>query len=143
LGTQHTPCRPGGYPNNPAYTVQNLNLAQGLSLERLEDRRTLNRHFDTMLRGLEQDRSAQAMDRFSREAYSFVTGPTARQAFDINREDPRLRDMYGRHNWGQSTLLARRLVEAGSTVVALPFGGRGHHWDLQARMGRDPPHGAS
>src|SRR5438309_7273957 len=131
LGAQHNPFQPGGDPNSPGYTVQNLNLAQGLSLDRLGDRRSLNRHFDTMLRSLESDRSAQAMDRFAREAFDFVTGPTARQAFDIEREDPRLRDMYGRHNWGQSTLLARRLAEAGSTFVAVHLGGWDHHWDLQ------------
>ena len=71
------------------------------------------------------------MDRFAQEAFEFVTGPAAREAFDINREDPRLRDRYGRHNWGQSTLLARRLVEAGSTFVTVHFGGWDHHWDLQ------------
>src|SRR5207253_766983 len=139
LGAQKNPFQPGGDPNSPGYTVQNLNLAQGLSLDRLGDRRSLNRHFDTILRSLESDRSAQAMDRFSREAFDFVTGPTARHAFDIEREDPRLRDLYGRHNWGQSTLLARRLVEAGSTFVAVHFGGWDHHWDLQAGMERYLP----
>ena len=72
------------------------------------------------------------MDRFSQEAFEFVTGPAARQAFDIDKEDPQLRDRYGRHNWGQSTLLARRLVEAGSTFVTVHFGGWDHHWDLKA-----------
>ena len=45
--------------------------------------------------------TAEAMDRFAHEAYEFVTGPSARQAFDISKEDPRLRDRYGRHSWGQ------------------------------------------
>jgi putative ABC transport system permease protein len=53
------------------------------------------------------------MDRFQAEAYALISGPAARTAFDINREDSRLRDRYGRHTWGQSCLLARRLVEAG------------------------------
>ena len=63
-----------------------------------------------------------------------VTGPAARAAFDIRKEDPRLRDRYGRHQWGQSALLARRLVEAGVRFVTLTFGG----WDypLQPREGR-------
>ena len=54
--------------------MQNLNLARGLSLERLEDRRTLSRHFDVASRGLENDANAQAMDRFSQEAFAFITG---------------------------------------------------------------------
>jgi hypothetical protein len=132
LGAQHNPFQPGGDPNSPNFTVQNLNLAQGLTVERLEDRRTLNNHFDRMLRDLDNRGTAQAMDRFNQEAFDFVTGPAARDAFNLNREDPRLRDRYGRHNWGQSTLLARRLVEAGSTFVAVHFGGWDHHWDLQA-----------
>ena len=89
LGAHHNPFETGGDPNSPNFTVQNLNLAQGLTLQRLEDRRTLNNHFDRMLRDLDNRGTAQAMDRFNQEAFDFVTGPTARQAFNINREDPR------------------------------------------------------
>ena len=62
-----------------------------------------------------------------------VTGAAARRAFDLSKEDPRLRDRYGRHQWGQSALLARRLVEAGVRFVTLTFGG----WDypLEPRKG--------
>ena len=139
LGAQHNPFQPGGDPNSPNFTVQNLNLAQGLTLERLEDRRTLNNHFDRMLRDLDNRGTAQSMDRYSQEAFDFVTGPTARAAFNLSSEDPRLRDMYGRHSWGQSTLLARRLVEAGSTFVTVHLGGWDHHWDLQAGYERYLP----
>jgi hypothetical protein len=134
LGTHLNPFQTGGDPNAPNFSVQNLNLAQGLSLPRLEDRRSLVRHFDTARRELDALPEAQAMDRFAREAFEFVSGPAARRAFDINTEDPKLRDRYGRHNWGQSTLLARRLVEAGSTFVTVHFGGWDHHWDLKAGM---------
>ncbi len=134
LGAQYDPFQPGGDPNSPTYSVQNLNLADGLTLARIEDRRSLIRHFDTLRRGLEGNPGARAMDRFNQEAFEFVTGPTARQAFDIGSEDPRLRDLYGRHSWGQSTLLARRLVEAGATFVTVHLGGWDHHWDLKAGM---------
>lgn len=131
LGAQYNPFQPGGDPNANNYNVQNLNLASGLTLQRLEDRRTLNNHFDQMLRSLDGNGTARAMDRYNQEAFEFVTGPAAREAFNINQEDPRLRDRYGRHNWGQSTLLARRLVEAGSTFACVHLGGWDHHWDLQ------------
>jgi hypothetical protein len=134
LGAQHSPFQPGGDPNAPRYTVNNLNLAQGLNLGRLEDRRSLVRHFDTARRHLDGLANTQAMDRFAEEAFEFVSGPAARRAFDLSKEDPRLRDRYGRHNWGQSTLLARRLVEAGSTFVTVHFGGWDHHWNLKASM---------
>jgi len=139
LGTQHNPFQPGGDPSQSNYTVQNLNLARGLSLQQLEERRSLVRHFDTVSSHLDKLAESQAMDRFSQEAFDFVSGPAARKAFDINKEDPRLRDQYGRHNWGQSTLLARRLIEAGSTFVTVHFGGWDHHWDLKAGMERYLP----
>src|SRR5438874_10307145 len=79
LGAHHNPFQSGGDPNSPNYTVANLNLAQGLSPERLQDRRSLTRHFDDALRGLENHGTAAAMDRFSHEAFDFVTGPAARR----------------------------------------------------------------
>jgi transketolase len=115
LGAQHNPFATGGDPNTPGFKVQNLNLANGLNLEKLDDRRSLVKHFDQVRHQLNGAAEAQVMDRFSQEAYEFVTGANARSAFDLAKEDPKLRDQYGRTSWGQSTLLARRLVEAGST----------------------------
>jgi hypothetical protein len=134
LGPRYNPFETGGDPNGANFVVQNLNLAAGLTMDKLEDRRTLLGHFDRTRQDLSHRMDAQAMDRFSQEAYEFVTGPAAREAFAIHKEDPRTRDRYGRHTWGQSTLLARRLVEAGSTFVAVHFGGWDHHWNLQAGM---------
>jgi hypothetical protein len=139
LGAHHNPFQTGGDPNNLNFSVQNLNLAQGLSLDRLQDRRGLAQQFDSSRRHLEQLGFVQAMDRFNQEAYDFVTGPAARSAFNINSEDPRLRDQYGRNNWGQSTLLARRLVEAGATFVTVCYSGWDHHWNLQSGMERYLP----
>ncbi|MBI2806284.1 MAG: DUF1501 domain-containing protein [Planctomycetes bacterium] len=139
IGAQYNPFQTGGArgqgdnnPNLPNFAVQNLNLAAGLTLDRLEDRRSMARHFDDALRRMEQNDMTRTMDRFTEEAFEFVTRPTARQAFNIHQEAPRLRDTYGRNPWGQGTLLARRLVEAGSTFVSLHFGGWDHHFDLQA-----------
>jgi hypothetical protein len=134
LGVQYDPFQPGGDPNQVNYKVQNLNLAPGLSIERLESRRELNRQLDLIPRTIERHGLFNAMDRFDQDAFDFVSGARARRAFDIGQEDPRLRDRYGRHNWGQSTLLARRLVEAGSTFVTVHFGGWDHHWNLKAGM---------
>lgn len=139
LGAHHNPFEVGSDPNSPKFAVQNLNLAKGLTLERLEQRRNLVQHLDSELRSLERSGIAQTMDKYSQEALDFVTGPHARQAFDINAEDSDLRDRYGRNNWGQSTLLARRLVEAGSTFVTAHFGGWDSHWNHQSRMEKTLP----
>jgi hypothetical protein len=132
LGAAYNPFLPGVDPNAANYTVRNLDLAQGLTLDKIQDRKTLSQHFDTLRRQLDDHPTTQAMDRFEREAYEFVTAGAARKAFDISKEDPRLRDRYGRNTWGQSVLLARRLVEAGSTFVTCVFSGWDHHWNLKA-----------
>jgi len=134
LGPAHNPFETESDPNTDYYKVQNLGLASGLTVDRLDDRRTLLTQLDQARRMADAKGTMDAMDRFDRAAYELVSGPTARKAFDIGREDPRLRDRYGRNTWGQSTLLARRLVEAGSTFVTVHFGGWDHHWNLQAGM---------
>jgi Protein of unknown function (DUF1501) len=133
LGLPYNPFETNADPNQPNFQINNLNLPGG-SIGTLEDRRRLLAHFDQLRRGIDQTGTLQAMDRFQREAYELVTGPAARRAFDINAEDPRLRDDYGRNSWGQSALLARRLVEAGVTFITVHLGGWDHHWDLQPGM---------
>lgn len=134
LGPQYDPFQTGGDPNNKDFTVQNLALTKGLSIERLEDRRQLNDQLDNLKRHAEGNKTFEVLDEFDRNAFEFVSGSRARNAFDINQETTEVRDLYGRHSWGQSVLLARRLVEAGSTFVTVHFGGWDHHWNLQSGM---------
>lgn len=134
LGLEHNPFESDGDPNSDNFSVQNLTLADGLSIKRLEDRRCLLQSFDHARRVVDDTGQLAALDRFQQKAFELVTGDAGRKAFDISQEDPALRDRYGRHTWGQSTLLARRLVEAGSTFVTVHFGGWDHHWDLQSGM---------
>jgi len=131
LGSQHNPFETIHDAASPAFKVPNLALTAGTSIHQLEDRRSLSKRFDTMRKSLDDRPDTHAMDRFGEEAYEFVTGRDARRAFDISKEDPKLRDQYGRHPWGQSTLLARRLAEAGCTFVTVHLGGWDHHWDLK------------
>src|SRR5262245_35101311 len=139
VGIQHNPFETDGDPNAPNFQVQNMQMPSDLSVDRLQDRQGLAKTFDRLRRDLDSRGTMAAVDRFDRQAFDLVTGEAARRAFDINSEDPRLRDKYGRHSWGQSTLLARRLVEAGSTFVTVHFGGWDHHWDLKAAMDRYRP----
>jgi len=134
LGPQYDPFATGGDPNAPNFAVQNLNLASGLSVARLDDRRSLRGHFDRISRDADRTQLFSAMDKFDQEAFEFVSGPAARKAFDLSQEPEELRVRYGRDSWGQSVLLARRLVEAGTTFVTVHFGGWDHHWDLKSGM---------
>jgi hypothetical protein len=139
VGIQHNPFETEGDPNAANFQVNNMQIPADLSISRLHDRQGLSKTFDKLRRDLDARGTVTAVDRFDRQAFDLVTGAAARRAFDINSEDPRIRERYGRNNWGQSTLLARRLVEAGSTVVTVHYGGWDHHWDLKAGMERYLP----
>lgn len=136
LGVSSNPFETDGDPNAANFHVNNMQLPGGMTIQRLEDRSTLARQFDRLRRDVDTSGMLESMNRFDRQAYDMVVGDTARKAFDIGSEDPRIRDRYGRHSWAQSTLLARRLVEAGSTMVTVHLGGWDHHWDLKASYER-------
>jgi len=139
LGRQFDPFDVGSDPNSAAFKVKNLNLGSDMTVNRLEDRRGLLSRFDRLNRDADSSGMIDAMDRFERQAFDLVAGSRARDAFNISNEDPRLRDRYGRNSWGQSTLLARRLVEAGSTFVTCHFGGWDSHWNHEGTMSRHLP----
>src|SRR5258707_7971369 len=132
VGIQHNPFETEGDPNAENFQVQNIQIPTDLSIARLQDRQGLAKTFDKLRRDLDSRGTIAAVDRFDQQAFDLVTGAAARKAFDINSDDPRLRDKYGPHNWGQSTLLARRLGEAGSPFVTVHYGGWDHSPDLKA-----------
>jgi len=134
LGADANPFETEGDPNAAAFKVRNLVLPEGLSLGRLEDRDGLRRRIDRLSRALDTSGAMDSLDRFQAEACGLVGGAAAREAFDVAAEPDAIRDRYGRTTFGQSTLLARRLVEAGATFVTVHSGGWDHHWDLQKGM---------
>ena len=131
LGGEFNPFETEGDPNSPNFKVNTFDLPGGLTLDRLQNRRNLNLELDRMRSAADLSKTMDAMDKFERQAFEFISGDTARKAFDLTSEPAKLREKYGRTNFGQSTLLARRLVEAGATFVTVHFGGWDHHWDLQ------------
>jgi hypothetical protein len=118
LGAGYNPFSVSGDPNG-GVTVRDLQPPDGLSLDRLDDRRDLLARLDRIERARDATGTMDGIDHFTSQAYEMVTGPAARKAFDIAQEDPRTRDRYGRTTLGQSCLLARRLVEAGVTFVTI------------------------
>jgi hypothetical protein len=94
-------------------------LAQGLTYERIHERRALLRDFDLLRRDVDASGQMEAMDRYGQQALDVVLGGRAQAAFDLEREPARVRERYGRHLWCQQALLARRLVEAGVSFVTL------------------------
>jgi hypothetical protein len=96
-----------------------FHLPQGLTQERIQERRSLLQGFDQLRRDLDSSRAMEAMDRYGQQAVELVLGRRAQDAFDLSREPDTVRDRYGKHLWCQQALLARRLVEAGVSFVTL------------------------
>ncbi|MFW6124917.1 MAG: DUF1501 domain-containing protein, partial [Pirellulales bacterium] len=118
LGVENSPFVVGD-PSAKVYRPPRLSLSSGLDGSRLEDRRGLVRQFDRLRTGLDLTGGLEGADQFRALAFRMLTSPEIARAFDIGREDPRLRDRYGRNLWGQVCLLARRLAEAGTSVVSI------------------------
>jgi hypothetical protein len=132
LGAAYNPFLADGDPNKPGYRVPELTLPAGLDAARLGNRHGLLAALDAARSTV--DAHAAELDPFTQQAFELLTGTAARRAFDLTTEDPRLRDRYGRHQWGQSALVARRLVEAGVRFVTLTFGGWDYHSNLERGM---------
>jgi uncharacterized protein (DUF1501 family) len=132
LGSAYNPFNADGDPNSESYRVPNLTLPSGVDSGRMDSRRGLLGALERTRRAFDSSEIATGFDRFEQEAFSMVLGERAREAFDLRKEDPRLSDRYSRHQWGQSALLARRLVEAGVRYVTLTFGG----WDFHSSLDR-------
>lgn len=118
LGPSYTPFSVPGDPGDAKFEVKNLSLAKQ-NADRLDDRIGLRKSFDNMKCEIDQSGLMDAMDKFGQQAVELLTSDKARNAFDLSQEPDALRDRYGRHAWGQRALLARRLVEAGSSFVTM------------------------
>ncbi len=132
LGPSHGPIQPDGP------LMENIRL-RGVTLEQLRDRKSLLASFDEFRRSTAQDPSVQGVDAANKAAFDVLTSSKLVEALDLEREDPRLRDRYGRGSadpafgedagphWMDQFLMARRLVEAGVRCVTLSFGSWDRH----------------
>jgi hypothetical protein len=112
------------------FRIAGLEPTLQLELDRLKDRGSLLDQLDSARRAFEGQRSVDAFDRFQQRAYALVSSERTRQAFDIRQEPATVRDRYGRHLFGQATLMARRLVEAGVRFVTVHYDAvDGYSWD--------------
>ena len=121
LGQEHRPFAPRDEG------LENLSLSRGISLERLGDRRELLRVFDAASRHRDTSEALAGIDEFTRQALEMVTSPRARDAFDIKREPPGTYERYGKYC--ENFLIARRLAEAGVSVITLKVG----DWDTHEK----------
>jgi hypothetical protein len=128
LGSAYNPLMVKRNPQDKDFSVDDVSIPGQVGADRTQRRRRILDQLDGWQRQIDRTPGAVA-DRgeFYRQAYDLITSPTAKQAFDLSAEPDSLRDRYGRNREGQSTLLARRLVEAGVRFVTVDFTGYDTH----------------
>ena len=128
-----------GDPNAAGFKVRDVSPAEALSKKRAERRKTLLQAVDGLARAVEGNDQIATFDAFHERAAAMILSSEARSAFSIERESDKLRDRYGRNTFGQSCLLARRLVERGVRFVTVNYGGWDHHAKIFENLDRKLP----
>ena len=125
-----------------ATNVERMLAAGGdLDADRIKTRQNLLAQFDRLRAGQDLDGSMESLDHYSRQAMEMVSGPRAREAFDLTRESAETLQRYGTHNWARQALLARRLVEAGVSFVTIDLSNHGASGTWDTHGDNIPPYG--
>lgn len=132
LGGKHSAFVIDGQPNSADFKVRDVVLPAEISEGRAAHRRELRAALDTMARHADRlaEDPAVNFDQYLQQGVDLVLSSQAQAAFDLSREDKKVRDEYGRNDFGQRLLMARRLVEVGVSWVTVNSGGWDHHTKL-------------
>lgn len=133
LGNDYRVVATGGSEHPSAVDVKDLAVPGQVSEERLPPQRSLLEAVDSLARQMENNRQLEAMGSYQQRAYGMILGE-AKRAFHLAEEPTKVRDRYGQNYWGQSCLLARRLVERGVPFITINWGGWDTHRDHFGRM---------
>ena len=126
LGLQYNPFEMLADPNAKKFNVRDITPPQGISMGRVQRRRKMLSIIDALQReSAVQPAAFEALDEHYKAALTMITAPETKKAFQIETENAKLRDRYGRNRFGQSCLLARRLIQSGVRFVTVTDGG----WD--------------
>lgn len=131
LGPKHDPWQITRNPNAPDFGFDSMRLAPGIEINRLRDRGALLQQVNQQQEQLADQAACRSLSDQQQLAFSVLTCGQIAQAFEMDREPIAVRERYGRHPFGQSLLLARRLVEAGVGVVQANMG-RVQNWDTHS-----------
>ena len=129
LGKEHDPLFITRNPNDPRFSVEELTLPIEVPLSRVTNRQALRSGLAAHAQLNESIAAVRGLDSYQQKALSLLTSSETQRAFNISTEDPRLRDRYGRTPYGQSVLMARRLVEAGVRFVTVFYSPGIVGWD--------------
>jgi hypothetical protein len=134
LTPAYDPFAVSGDPNTENFRVRNLTPPDKVTLDRLLRRRSMVKALDEFAHDVPATTLTSSRDQFADQAYSLMTSNAALAAFRLSDESPAVRDRYGRNSFGQSCLLARRLIESGVSFVTLNDRGMGPlGWDTHAQ----------
>lgn len=144
LGRHHAPFDAGN-PSQENYAPLKSQVSVSRDAVTFANRKALLADFDRLRRDLDQSGQLEAAGQFRERAFELLTSTTTASAFDLSKEDARLRDRYGRNLWGQGCLLARRLAEAGAAVINLTIdtpqsGPEFTNWDDHIMNAQRPGH---
>jgi Protein of unknown function (DUF1501) len=131
------PCDPAA-ANFKIPAIDTLNLDQDVSAARFDNRKRLLEQLDKQLEAAERSGALARQDKVTQQAFDLIRGSQPRQAFDLTQERPEVRDRYGRNKFGQSVLLARRLIEAGVPMIQVSWPhsmkpGKPARWDTHVK----------
>lgn len=136
LGSRYKPFATGGDPAQTPFVVEGV-VAAGISKERQEDRRTLLARLNLLPKAAPRNPELVALEQCDKQAYDLILGD-AGKVFDLSQEEDALRERYGRNTFGQSCLLARRLVEKGVPYTTINYSGwdthKGHFQTMQRKL---------
>jgi len=136
LGSKYDPWLMDGDPSKPDFHVPDLLPVPGFTVDRLANRQRLLEQIDTYRCDLERELGTRQLTDAQERAFAVTTSAQTRRAFDLKQEPDGLRERYGRHIWGQSLLLARRLAQAGVKFVQVNLGDHVNYWDYHQQEDR-------
>ena len=131
LSQAYGPFSLGSDPADSRFKVRDLALADGITEERFNRRRSMLETVDHHFRTIESSDAVASMDEFYQKAYNLISSKEAREAFNLKQEPQNIKELYGLNQAGQRFLMARRLVESGVRFVSVTYGS----WDLHQNIG--------
>ncbi len=134
LGTQYDP-----FDGSAANKL--FQLPAGLTMDRMQSRHTLSQQMNGLRAELDASGAMSAMDSFGQKAFDIVAGGRAQEAFDLSKEPQKVRDRYGEHDWAKQALLARRLIERGSSFVTIDLSNHSASGTWDNHGDNIPPYG--
>ncbi|HWA99102.1 MAG TPA: DUF1501 domain-containing protein [Pirellulales bacterium] len=141
LGLQYGPLSTNATPRmGEKFNVRGIGLQEGMTLDQVNRRERLLAMVDTTFRKIEEKSDVlTGLDEFSEQAYSMISSSSARTAFDLGKESPKVAARFGDGEIGQSALLACRLIEAGTRFVTIQSGKWDMHQDIYTRLDKEMP----